>query len=102
MFRWFVSSLFTILLVGGGVLAGDYDFKGTITRLHTSRPTLTVGMDGRDETFRITSDTVFVDEQNRTLRDGLDSNRLRPRTFAKILTEGKGRMDIAARVQIGR
>jgi hypothetical protein len=78
MLRKLIWAVLLVLPSSGGLFAQDArveDLRGKFQRLDEERGTVTIRIDGRDNTIRLHRDIRFYDDIGRELRGGLEEAR---------------------------
>jgi hypothetical protein len=98
MLRQLVCAAAALVLCAGGLLAGEY--KGKVKSVDAAKSTITVTVNDKDMTFKVTDDTKIV----RGKKDV--AKRLAAKVFQQegaevtVLTTGEGSKEVATEIKV--
>ena len=81
MYRAFIC--LCIMLLASGTLRAE-EVKGKLKAVDVKKATVTVTADGKDQTFKVTEKTKFLDAKGKPLEGGLKSSALKPGTLVEV------------------
>ena len=86
MVRTSISAVAVLLLLAGGVQAQQ---KGTIKAVDADKNTITLSVDGKEMTFKVTPETMMQDAAQKPLEQRLQAPQLKSGAPVMFLAEGK-------------
>ncbi len=81
-------------------LATADEFKGKVKSVDTDKKTITVDVDGKDMTFKVTADTKIT-AGKKDLADGLSAKQLSKAGASVTIMTAEGNKDTATAVKVG-
>jgi Cu/Ag efflux protein CusF len=99
MLRRFLCAAFALVLCVGVTLAEEV--KGKIKSVDADKGTMTVTVDGKDQEYKIGTDTKLLNAQGKDLKDGIKNARLKEGQAVTLTTEKKDGKDVVTEVKLG-
>jgi hypothetical protein len=102
MLRSLVCAAFALVVCAVAVLAGEY--RGKVKSVDPDKSTITVTIDDKDKTFKVTDDTKIVrgkGDKSKEVKDGLKNEKAWSKNPNVIITtEGEGTKEKVKEIRI--
>jgi hypothetical protein len=102
MLRSLVCAAFALVVCAVAVLAGEY--RGKVKSVDPDKSTITVTIDDKDKTFKVTDDTKIVrgkGDKSKEVKDGLKNEKAWSKNPNVIITtEGEGAKEKVKEIRI--